>query len=191
MSAADQLSAVGFDITKLSTAQLEAAGVQLAPPPIDLDGSPLSGKAWISHAEYAQRAPDHDERARSYARMLAYLFLERQYIKVGCPKCGRAEGRPCKHGAVGQYKQRPAISYSHSERREAAEAEGVTLRGLHLPQQFPCSGQLRELERTGHVLFVQCDTCGAELGVAPPLPGKHKTGSEKPPLPYGEDDIPL
>jgi len=186
LSAADQLSAVGFDVTKLSAAQLEAAGVLLAKPPIDLDGSPLSGKTWISHAEYARRAPEHDERARSYARLLAYLHLERQYIKVGCPKCGRGEGRPCKHGPQGQYKQRPAIGYSHSERREAAEAEGVSLCGLQLQQRFPCAGQLRELERSGNVLFVQCDVCGAELGVAPPLPGKHK--NEKP---LGEDDIPL
>jgi len=184
----DHISAVGFDVTALSAAQLEAAGAQLAKPPISLDGSPLGGRVWLSHAEYGQRNPGHEEAARRRARLLAYLHFERQYIEVACPQCGSFEGRPCKHGAIGQYRQRPAIGYSHKARREAATAApgGVSLRGLLLPQVFPCSGQFRVLEHVGRVMQVQCDACGEALGVAPPLPSK-----EPQPKPLGEDDIPL
>lgn len=170
--------AVGFDVTAMSAVQMEKAGVRVTARVLG-DG----GQAWMTHANYSRVNPGHDEKTRRYARLATYLHFERQYLMVQCPFCGRGEGRPCELGPS-RTSTAPRLGYAHRERRKAAtEAGKVSLRGLMLEQTFPCGGTLRKTEQAGHVMMVQCDVCGQELGVAPPRAGER--------LPPGRDDIPL
>lgn len=174
------VDAVGLDVTALTADQMETAGICVTARVLDEGGS-----AWMTHANYSRMNPGHDEKTRSYARLAAYLHFERQYLSVGCPRCGRGEERPCEITTT-RRAYGAKLGYTHGERRDAARAAGaVTLNGLKLEQTFPCAGTLRETERSGHVILVQCDVCGQELGVAPRRPG---SADERP---LGEDDIPL
>lgn len=173
------LVAVGFDVTAMSKEEMAAAGIVIAAPVLASGRPP----AWVSHSYYSELNPDHEQMARSYARLAAYLHLERQALQVQCPRCLRGEKRPCNLGAVTRSAGRPQLGYTHKARRDLARKEGLmTLRGLSLQRTFPCIGMFREIETRmkklpdGRTLFgpklVQCDTCGEQLGVGLPKPGE-------------------
>lgn len=161
----------GFDVTAMTVAELGDAGIKLVA--ITEEDREALGDPWRSHSEYLALVPETDAIERGYARLAAFNHLAVQARTVACPTCTKKAGHTCLGG-------RP-----HAERLEAAR---VTIKGLRLARSFPCLGTFRVREvlknRKGEdttMVFMCCDQCGADLGVANPDMGKR----------WAQDDIPL
>ena len=153
------IEAVGTDVGEMDRTAMGMAGIRLTEPPI------VEGRAWRTHQTFSQSHPEKEEWDRRYARYKAFVFVENLCLGIRCPRCGRSEGRRCE---VGKAKEALRSGPTHRERREEARERGmISLRGLRLSRCFPCDGMLRAQERRGKITFVQCDGCGAEMGIVP------------------------
>lgn len=57
-----------------------------------------------------------------------------------------------------------ARAYARADAARHVAAHGK-LEGLRLQRSFPCLGHLRVLEEGAHIVQVQCDVCGEEIGM--------------------------
>jgi hypothetical protein len=75
----DPVAVVGFDVTALAVAELEQAGIRLAPTQHPI--SPVA-RRWLTHSEVASRYPKRDAIDRSLARASASWWAARHGGKI-------------------------------------------------------------------------------------------------------------
>lgn len=153
----------GWDVTRLSVADLAAAGVTLTGyRMVSVERGTHPG--WATHSEFVARRPAWDVMAASVARSLTADHVR------------GVEARAAELEAQG-------------DAEGAAQLLAAPLAGLRLPRSFPCLGLLRIQERAESLIVVQCDVCGDTFGIV--QPAEQDAEGDKPATPAGGEPWPF